>query len=202
MERRAIILLGGYILLFMTVGLIGLSLFRTEAALVSSSLTNNIAVVAGADNVLARTAYDETFLDPHSKAVTVAGTYWRGTIEIHQRADPYVHLLALTAPDSQLTAECRAPTESVGIQFWGDDNDGLAEVVIDDDFVWQRHTGGLQEYVEFTALSLEPHTIRIRPVAADQSNNSGHVTVAGISCLQRGPVMSRIQRLFLPFASR
>jgi hypothetical protein len=100
MERRPIILLSGYILLFMTVGLIGLSLFRTEAALVSSRLTNNIAVVAGADNVLARTAYDETFLDPHSKAVTVAGAYWHGTTEIHQRADPYVHLLALTAPDS------------------------------------------------------------------------------------------------------
>lgn len=200
LKKRLYLFLGTLLLVLLLVGAVGTYLLtNSEVEMVVSNLSNRVAVVVGVDDVLQQTAYDNLFLDPHGDALQIVGESWRGVTEIHQRADPYVHLLALTTSGSWLEANCVQPTHSVGVQFWGDGNDGWATLVVDGEYEWRGNVHEYKEYVEMTDLPLTSHTIRIEAVGEPGTPGGDvHVTLAGISCQQRGPGLSRIQQIFLP----
>ncbi len=199
--KKQIVVVAIGILIFVLLGLIGLNLVNMDAERLASSLTNRIAIVTDLDDVLIKTDYDATFLDPHDRAIQITGESWPGSTEIHQRVNPYVHLLGLTEKGSQLEVTCTEPTTTIGVQFWRDDNDGWAFIIVDDEYELERNVWNLKEYIEITDLPLRPHQIRVE--AAGEPGHAGagggiHVTVAGISCRQLGPGLNRMQMIFLP----
>lgn len=199
--RRRLILVAGTVILI--VGMLGtIALYWTTTASIqklASSLSNRIAVVTDVQDVLQRTLYGETFLDPHAAAIQISGESWRGVTEVHQRANPYVHLMALTAPGSQLAAACAAPTSTIGVQFWGDENDGWAKVTVDGEYEWRGNTWNNKAYVEITDLPYGEHTVQIEALGEPGITGGDiHVTIAGISCQRLGPGVSITQRIFLP----
>ncbi len=204
MQRQWILLTGGIILV---VAILGGGAFywpsttATAPSLqrLASSLSNRIAVVTDVADLLHQTPYSDTFLDPHTESIEINGESWRGVTEIHQRADPYVHLVALTMPGSQLTATCAAPTSTIGVQFWGDENDGWVQVTVDDEYEWRGNTHDNKNYVEITDLPFAEHTVRIEALGDVGATGGGsHVTIAGISCQRLGPGGIINQRIFLP----
>ena len=124
MKRQLLFVLLGMIFFAVIIGSVSVYLFTSnQASHLASSLSSRVAVATGLNGILQQTTYDESFLDPHDAALRITGASWQGVIEIQQRADPYVHLTALTAAGSQLEADCLAPTSAVGVQFWGDENE-------------------------------------------------------------------------------
>lgn len=62
------------------------------------------------------------------------------------------------------------PATSIGIQIWGDDNDGLARVSVDGKIMWEGDTrgqdanwpgGAFVRYLAIDYLPLGAHTVRI-----------------------------------------
>ena len=204
MKQQWILLIGGIVLIVASLGggaLYWMSTTATAPSLqrLAASLSNRISVVTDVPNVLERTPYGETFLDPHAAAIEISGESWRGVTEIHQRDDPYVHLVALTTPGSQLATTCAAPTSTIGVQFWGDENDGWAQVTVDGEYEWRGNTRNNKSYVEITDLPFAEHTVRIEALGdAGATGGGSHVTIAGISCQRLGPGSTVNQRIFLP----
>ena len=203
MKRQLLFVLLGMIFFAVIIGSVSVYLFTSnQASHLASSLSSRVAVATGLNGILQQTTYDESFLDPHDEALRITGASWQGVIEIQQRADPYVHLTALTAAGSQLEADCLTPTSAVGVQFWGDENDGWATVVVDDQYEWRGNILNFTGYVEISDLPLAAHTIRITALGEPgKVGGESHVTLAGISCRQRGPVSTILERIFLPWVA-
>lgn len=77
--------------------------------------------------------------------------------------------LSLRNPGTFLEASGPVTAE-VGVQFWGDTNDGLCRVLVDGQEVWKGNTygtdgnwpgGAFVKYLYISGLSLEAHTIRV-----------------------------------------
>lgn len=101
--------------------------------------------------------------------------------------DPFV---ALTTTDQWVEGVCTTATSMVGVQFWGDENDGWARVLVDGEERWRGNTYGQSPdlFVRFLSvrnLAPAPHVIRIEPLGERGSNNPGsniHVSVYAIVC--------------------
>ncbi len=200
MKRQLLFVLLGVLLFGVIVGSVSIYLFTPNATTqLASYLSSRVAFATGLNGILQQSAYDESFLDPHDQALRITGASWQGVIEIQQRADPSVHLTALTGAGSQLEADCLTPTTAIGVQFWGDENDGWATVVVDDEYEWRGNIWNFTEYIEVSELPLAAHTIRITALGeAGQEGGESHVTLAGISCRQRGPGSTILERILLP----
>ena len=77
--------------------------------------------------------------------------------------------LALRAPGAFLEASASSVAE-VGVQFWGDTNDGLCRVLVDGREVWKGDThgadvnwpgGAFVKYLYISGLAPGPHTVRV-----------------------------------------
>ena len=90
---------------------------------------------------------------------TCGGSCWR-----------FSEILALLQPGQSLESTNSAPSTVVGLQFWGDTNDGWARVLVDGEEVWTGNTHGSDDnypggafvnYLQISGLPNEPHTIRV-----------------------------------------
>lgn len=99
-------------------------------------------------------------------------------------------LLALTDPTQWIETACLEPVDRVGVQFWGDENDGWARVLVDGVEFWRANTygppgAGYVNYLEISNLPNAPHTLRIEALGvrgSTASNSDIHVTVYGFAC--------------------
>jgi hypothetical protein len=74
--------------------------------------------------------------------------------------------LALLQPGQSLEAAASDPVTAVGVQFWGDLNDGWARVLVDGKEVWTGNTYGSDDdpfirYLQIGGLPRSPHTVRV-----------------------------------------
>ncbi|MEM7533060.1 MAG: hypothetical protein AAF639_12845 [Chloroflexota bacterium] len=118
---------------------------------------------------------------------------WRGNIKMgpHESAhinDNLLPLIAITAKDGHIEFTCPTPTTAVGVQFWGDGNDGVARLRVDGVEMWTGNTfggsGTFETYVQVEKLSRKIHTIRVEAtgVAGQEERGGIHVTVAAFGC--------------------
>ncbi len=146
--------------------------------------SNYVMVVAYAvpDSQLDRTW--SLFYDLHPGNSDYARIYLSEGVRAY---DPTV---ALTATDQWVEGVCTAPASMVGVQFWGDENDGWARVLVDGVERWRGNTYGQSPdlFVRFLSirnLAPAPHVIRIEPLGERGSSNPGsniHVSVYAIVC--------------------
>ena len=146
--------------------------------------SNYMSVVAYAvpDSQLDRSW--SSFYDLHPGNSDYARLY---TAEGVRAYDPFV---ALTTTDQWVEGVCTTATAMVGVQFWGDENDGWARVLVDGVERWRGNTYGQSPdlFVRFLSirdLAPAPHVIRIEPLGQRGSNNPGsniHVSVYAIVC--------------------
>lgn len=119
-----------------------------------------------------------------------------------RRYDP---VLALTSTDQWAEGVCMVPSTMVGVQFWGDENDGWARVLVDGTERWRGNTYGrapnlFVRFLEIRDLPAAPHVVRIEPVGQNGTALPGgniHVSVYAVICGL--PVRSEI---FLPILQR
>ncbi len=119
-----------------------------------------------------------------------------------RRYDP---VLALTSTDQWAEGVCMVSSTMVGVQFWGDENDGWARVLVDGTERWRGNTYGRApnlfiRFLEIRDLPAAPHVVRIEPVGQTGTTLPGgniHVSVYAVICGL--PVRSEI---FLPILQR
>lgn len=91
--------------------------------------------------------------------------------------------VVLLGPGSAIEAAWREPTVTVGVQFWGDHNEGCALIRIDGEPVWVGDTressaGNYEGYIEIGGLEAQPHIVTVEnPGSTPQCARAGHVTV-------------------------
>lgn len=149
-----------------------------------TSSSDYVAVVAYADPDSELDRSWSAFYDLHPGTSDYARIYWSEGARVY---DPTV---ALTATDQWVEGVCAAPTSMAGVQFWGDENDGWARVLIDGVERWRGNTYGQApdlfiRFLSIRNLSAGPHVIRIEPLGQRGSGNPGsniHVSVYAIVC--------------------
>jgi hypothetical protein len=117
----------------------------------------------------------------------------------------YDPLLALTSTQHWAEGVCMVPSTMVGVQFWGDENDGWARVLVDGSERWRGNTYGrapnlFVRFLEIRDLPPAPHVVRIEPLGQVGTSLPGgniHVSIYAIACGL--PVASEI---FLPILPR
>jgi hypothetical protein len=90
-----------------------------------------------------------------SIAIRDSGNLWRGGF-----------LVALISPGQWIEAQCLDPAYTVGVQFWGDENDGWARVLVDGQEQWVGNTHGASgnlfvRYLEISGFPAAPHVVRV-----------------------------------------
>ncbi len=118
----------------------------------------------------ANTAY---VTSPSGFQITTSGTIWR-----------YNQWIALMNEGNWVEAETTVETNTVGVQLWGDSNDGWARVLIDGAEVWTGDTYGdhlagdtFIKYLEVSGLERGVHTIRVENMGINGLGGGNHVTV-------------------------
>ncbi len=117
----------------------------------------------------------------------------------------YDPVIALTSTDQWAEGVCMVPSTMVGVQFWGDENDGWARVLVDGTERWRGNTYGrapnlFVRFLEIRDLPSAPHVVRIEPIGQVGTTLPGgniHVSVYAVICGL--PVKSEI---FLPILQR
>ncbi|WP_319507612.1 LamG-like jellyroll fold domain-containing protein [uncultured Methanolobus sp.] len=103
--------------------------------------------------------------------ITTSGTIWR-----------YYQWIALMNSESWVEATTTVETDNLGMQFWGDDNDGWAQVLVDGSEVWIGDTySPLDEpyvkYLKITGLTKGTHTIRVENMGLAGEGMGSDVTI-------------------------
>lgn len=84
----------------------------------------------------------------------------------------YNEWLAMGEPGQYIESESTVSTTAVGVQLWGDQNDGWARVLVDGEEVWlgemrgadnQWPGGAFVRYLEISGLAPGLHTLRFEP---------------------------------------
>ncbi|WP_406661451.1 LamG-like jellyroll fold domain-containing protein [Methanolobus sp. ZRKC3] len=116
----------------------------------------------------ANTAY---VTPPSEFQITASGSIWR-----------YNQWIALMSQGNWVEAKTTVETTTVGVQFWGDTNDGWARVLVDGSEVWTGNTYGSSEdpyikYLEISGLDKGTHTIRVENMGISGPGGGNHVTI-------------------------
>jgi len=147
-----------------------------------------------------------------SPRIRLNGPIWRGTVNVaDMEPDPQVNLLALTGKGSWVEFFFAEPATAIGVQFWGDENDGSARILVDGDDpeqhqVWEGNTVGnpktYKDYIEIVGLEHKPHTLRIEATGEiGQPGGDAHVTIAAFGLgetPQRRSGLTQPFHIFLP----
>lgn len=111
---------------------------------------------------------------PGGVRISEGGTLWR-----------YQEWVALQSAGSFIEARADSAT-SVGVQFWGDQNDGVARVLVDGQLVWEGNTYGSDpnypgnafvKYLKISGLPRGPHAIRVEHTGVVGAGGGADVTV-------------------------
>ncbi len=104
-------------------------------------------------------ANTEHTASPSEFVITAGGSLWR-----------YNQWISVSDADGWIEARTTVATTSMGVQFWGDDNDGWATVYIDGVEIWTGDTrgsdnqypgGAFVKYLQVSGLSNSTHTLRV-----------------------------------------
>lgn len=112
-------------------------------------------------------------------AVAMAPNVWQGDGSI-----------ALTSQDQWIELVCLQASNRIGVTFRGDENDGWAQVLVNDVAVWTGNTYGpvgvgFLRRLEVAGLGFRPHKLTVRATGeAGVEGGDAHVTVASFSCGQ------------------
>lgn len=105
-------------------------------------------------------------------------------------ARTYDPVIALTSREQWAEGVCMVSSTMVGVQFWGDENDGWARVLVDGVERWQGNTYGRSpepfvRFLEIRDLKKAPHVIRIEPLGQPGTNlahGDDHVSIYAVVC--------------------
>ncbi|MCB0105671.1 MAG: hypothetical protein KDE53_07175, partial [Caldilineaceae bacterium] len=122
-----------------------------------------------------------------------------------ETARTYDPVLALTRTDEWAEGVCMVGSTMVGVQFWGDENDGWARVLVDGVERWRGNTYGRSpdlfiHFLEVRDLKRAPHVIRVEPLGQPGTTLAGgnsHVSIYAVVCGM--PVETEI---FVPILQR
>lgn len=116
-------------------------------------------------------AFANTTYSHPPKGVTItnsSGPIW---------SSPDGQLIALLEKDQWIEATYSDKNiNMMGIQFYGDSNDGWAKVLVDGAQVWSGNTYNLYKYLQISDLTLGHHTIRLESMGIKGSNKAGNGT--------------------------
>jgi hypothetical protein len=106
-----------------------------------------------------------------------SGNLWRGGF-----------LVALMSPDQWIEAQCLDPAHTVGVQFWGDENDGWARIRVNGQEQWVGNTHGVAgnlfvRYVEISGFPADLHVVRVEarpPLNAPPSGGDANGGESGV----------------------
>jgi hypothetical protein len=141
---------------------------------VKVTLLNGNARVSASPPATIAFANTQQFSPPAGVSVTDGGTIWR-----------FNEWTALQSAGSFLEARADDAT-SVGVQFWGDQSDGVARVLVDGRAVWQGDTYGSDpnypgkafvKYLKVSGLPPGPHTVRVEHTGVAGAGGGSDVTV-------------------------
>lgn len=91
--------------------------------------------------------------------------------------------VVLLEPGSAIEATWHEPAVTLGVQLWGDHNDGCALLRVDGRPVWigdtrESSAGNYEGYIEIGGLEARPHVVTVEnPGSTPQCARAGHVTV-------------------------
>jgi len=102
----------------------------------------------------------------------------------------YDPVIALTDREQWAEGVCMVSSTMVGVQFWGDENDGWARVLVDGIERWRGNTYGRSpelfvRFLEIRDLQKAPHVIRVEPLGEAGSNlaqGNDHVSIYAVVC--------------------
>ena len=129
---------------------------------------------ADAPDVIAYANTEHT-TPPSEFQITTSGSIWR-----------YHQWIALMQEGSWVEAKTTVATDTVGIQFWGDTNDGWARVLVDGSEVWTgsiygsdgNYPGGaFIKYLDISGLDSSTHTIRIENMGINGAGGGDDVCI-------------------------
>ena len=114
--------------------------------------------------------------------VTVRGQRTSSNVGLGDGQTSYTGVVLLEA-GSAIEAAWLEPAVTVGVQLWGDHNEGCALIRIDGRPVWigdtrESSAGNFEGYIEVGGLEAIPHVVTVEnPGATGQCARAGHVTV-------------------------
>ena len=112
---------------------------------------------------------------PSEFQITTTGSIWR-----------YHQWIALMEVGNHVEAKTTVETTSVGVQLWGDTNDGWARVLVDGSEVWTGSVygsdvnypgGAFVKYLEISGLDKSTHTIRVENMGTSGAGGGDDVTI-------------------------
>ncbi|MBN2489034.1 MAG: AbfB domain-containing protein [Methanosarcinaceae archaeon] len=164
------------------IGLLFISMSAmTAAAGVSAVLNDGDArSFTDAPDIIAYANTEHT-TPPSEFQITTSGATWpSGPIW------RYNQVIALMNSGSWVEAKTTVATNTVGIQFWGDTNDGWARVLVDGSEVWTGNIygfdvnypgGAFVKYLEISGLASSTHTIRVENMGVNGAGGGDDVTI-------------------------
>jgi hypothetical protein len=103
-------------------------------------------------------------------------------LDLPNMAAGALQLCILRTPGAFAAISWAEPTTAVGVQFWGDANDGYARILVDGAVVWQGNTQGenitYEAYIQITGLPNTPHTVSVEATGQPGSRGGCDVTIA------------------------
>ncbi len=114
--------------------------------------------------------------------VTVSGSRTSSNVGLGDGQTSYTGVVLLE-PGSAIEATWQEPAVAVGVQLWGDHNEGCALIRVDGTPVWigdtrESSAGNFEGYIEIGGLEARPHVVAVENSGATpQCARAGHVTV-------------------------
>ena len=111
--------------------------------------------------------------------------------------------LVLMAPNAAVEITWPEPTTTVGVQLWGDNNEGCARILVDSQEMWlgdtrEQNSINFEGYVQIANLPAALHTVRVQPYVDTRCPEAGDVTVVAFGWGAIGEGF----RNYLPFVAR
>ncbi len=149
----------------------------TTSVVSAASVSLKDGDVRGTANAPEVTAYANTEFSssPSELSIITGGSIWR-----------YHQWIALMEQGSYVEGRTSVPTDTVGVQFWGDTSDGWARVLVDGAEVWSGNTYGRDanypgnafvKYLEISGLERERHTVRVENTGVAGAGGGDDVTI-------------------------
>lgn len=109
-------------------------------------------------------------------------------------------VVRLSGVGNSIYTTTQIATTQVGVQFWGDENSGWAQIKIDGLIRWVGNTLHSQEYVEIDDLDMRNHTITVEALGQPGSPSGG--SEVRIVAFGHGVVGSERYKVFLPIITK
>ena len=162
---------GKFLLLFFIFVIVTTSVVSAASA---SLKDGDARGTANAPEVIAY-ANTEYSIPPPEVSIVTGGSIWR-----------YHQWIALMEQGSYVEVRASVPSDTVGVQFWGDTSDGWARVLVDGAEVWRGNTYGSDanypgnafvKYLEISGMERERHTIRVENTGVAGTGGGDDVTI-------------------------